>query len=81
MINITELRDYYIQYQANTIIIKRSVQGFIEYVRAEQAKNKRAGVVSYESRESARRLKELKESQEQNRPLSPEEDLLNIIKN
>ena len=78
MINITELRDYYIQYQANTIIIKRSVQGFIEYVRAEQAKNKRAGVVSYESREATRRLKEIKENQEKYRPLSPEEDFKNI---
>ena len=78
MIKMSELSEYYAQYQANTSIIKRTIKGFIEYINAEQSKNKRAGVVSYESRESARRLKELKESQEQNKPLSPEEDFLNI---
>lgn len=76
---MSELSEYYAQYQANTSIIKRTIQGFIDYINAEQAKNKRAGVVSLASREATRRLKELKENQEKYRPLSPEEDFSNLL--
>jgi hypothetical protein len=80
MISIAELQIYAERFAARKkgLLEKDTVHGFIGFIEAEQAKSKTSGVISLEKRETTRRLKELKERQDENKRVTPEDDFLNI---
>lgn len=77
MISILELKAHYEEFQRGKLF-KKSIRSFIDYIESEQKKNKRAGAISMEKRDGAQRLKELKERQEKEKPITPEDDFKNL---
>jgi len=80
MISIAELKIQQERYLARKkgLLEKDTVHGFIGFIEEAQSKDKRAGVISLEKRETARKLKELNENQESNKPVDPEDDFNNL---
>jgi hypothetical protein len=76
MINILKLREYALKYSPTKT--NPQVDLFIEFVESEQISNKHAGVVSFDSRESYRKLKEIKQRQIENKKVTPEEDFASL---
>lgn len=78
MVNIEELKKYQQQYDKNKQYMEMdSVSGFIDFIEKEQSK-KGNSVITLEKRETARRLKELKKRQKENKPITPEDDFKNL---
>jgi len=73
MIDITKLGEYWTKFGKN-----REVDEFIEFVRVEQAKEKKSGIISLAQRDAARRLKEIKYNQESRKVLTPADDFKNL---
>lgn len=72
MIKISELKEYAGKYKGF------GISGFIDFIEQEQGKNKKAGVVSLEQRETTRRLKEIEDRQKEKKGIDPEEDFNNL---
>ena len=51
---------------------------FIECLKEYESKKQKGGVVSLEDRDSSTRLKEIKEYQEENEEVTPEDDIKNL---
>lgn len=79
MIKISELQEYAQKYakRKKKLLEKDTIPGLIEFIDQEQ-KKKGHSVITLEKRETTRRLKELEERQEANKPFDPEEDFKNL---
>jgi len=75
MIRIQEIQTYYRQFSQEPV--EQNIPNFIKFIEGKQ-KNMRGRVISWEARESARRLKELEARQAENKPVDPEEDFDNL---
>jgi len=80
MLKIEELHKRAEGYMADCVRKKESptIPGFILFIEESQANNPKVSIVSLDKREKTRLLKELRQRQEQNKPVSPEEDDLLI---
>lgn len=81
MINTLELKAKMMFFERDKFLHSEQMElleDFIDYIEKQQADMPKAGVISLEKRETARRYKELKERQDENKRITPEEDFLNI---
>jgi hypothetical protein len=81
MINTLELKAKLIFFEERRFLNSDQMElleDFIDYIDDQQKEMTKASVIPMEKREGMRRLKELKERQEENKRITPEEDFINI---
>jgi len=76
--NINKLKKLEEEYKKRNkaFLEKDTISGFISFIKDQRKKGN--NIITLEQRETARRLKEMKERQKKNKPFDPEEDFNNL---